>query len=98
MSTLRTVLVLTPALLLWLCGCGASNPPPPMLFGHVASVHDASGTAQRGIRLAVDQSSKEITAESGRALKVLHAESHGKLETLEAEAVRLVSVNRVLGL
>jgi branched-chain amino acid transport system substrate-binding protein len=98
MSALRFLAALAPALLVGVCGCGHSTPPQPVLFGHVAGVRDTSGSAQRGIRMAVEQANKDPEHAAGRPVKVLHADPHGKLETLEAEAVRLVTVNRVHGL
>lgn len=94
MPLLRTLAVLTPALLLSQIGCVPANPSAPVLFGHIAALRDDGSSAQRGIRLAVEQAGKE----SGRPVKVLHVDPRGKLETLESEAVRLVSVNRVQAL
>ncbi len=98
MVNLRTLLAaVAPALLLCLTGCGTRGTQPPLLYGQITGLHDA-GAAQRGVRLAVIQADKDPEQGAGRAVNVLHAESHGKLELLEAEAVRLVAVNRVQAL
>jgi branched-chain amino acid transport system substrate-binding protein len=98
MSNLRILIALLPALLLGLGGCGGTTPATPVVFGHVAGLNDVGGSAQRGIRLAVDQANKDPEHGAGRPVKVLLADPGGKLVTLEAEAVRLVAVNRVQAL
>jgi hypothetical protein len=95
MTTWRVALI---ALTAALAGCGGRGTPPPLLYGHVAGLHDTVGAAQRGIRLAVLEADKDPEQGAGRSVSVLHAEARGKLETLEAEAVRLAAVNRVQAL
>jgi branched-chain amino acid transport system substrate-binding protein len=95
----------------WLCGigmlmlavgCGGQASPPPLYVGHVATL---SGTgkeegeqASRGIRLAVQEQNKAAEEDKSRPVIVRHTDTRGKLEAFEAEAVRLVTVNRVLAL
>jgi ABC-type branched-subunit amino acid transport system substrate-binding protein len=55
----------------------------------------AGESAANGLRLAVEDINKDLDQGLGRPLKVVHSDAHGKLEAFEAEAVRLVAVNRV---
>jgi branched-chain amino acid transport system substrate-binding protein len=80
-------------------GCTSHATPPPVWLAHIASRSgpdkDAGEAAARGIRLAVEEINKNIDQSQGPPLKVLHSDTHGKLEAFEAEAVRLVTVNHV---
>jgi ABC-type branched-subunit amino acid transport system substrate-binding protein len=79
-------------------GCSGRSAPPAIVIGHVASLSgagkDAGEQQARGIRLAVQEVNK------GDSLKVtaLHTDAHNQLDAFEAEAVRLVAVNRVAAL
>jgi branched-chain amino acid transport system substrate-binding protein len=101
MSPLRRTLALFAAGLS-LTGCSASSPPAPVSLGHVATLSGpekyAGGSAARGIRLAVMEADKNPEQTAGRKVKVFHTDTLGKLEAFEAEAVRLVTVNRVAAL
>jgi ABC-type branched-subunit amino acid transport system substrate-binding protein len=91
------LLPLVAASLLW-SGCGGRSATAPISVGHVASLSGpgkAEGEqAWRGIRLAV----KEANQPEMRPFEVLHTDAGAKLESFEAEAVRLVAVNRVAAL
>jgi branched-chain amino acid transport system substrate-binding protein len=83
-------------------GCGGKSTPPPIYVGHVATLSgpgkEDGEQASRGIRLAVQEQNKAAAEDNSRAVIVRHTDSRGKLEAFEAEAVRLVTVNRVLAL
>lgn len=85
-----------------LSGCTQRGPSEPLWFGHVAPLSGSEKTtgeqAQRGIRLAVTQADIDSNLVLGRRIAVRHADSRGEGHDAEAEAVRLVSVNRVVAL
>jgi ABC-type branched-subunit amino acid transport system substrate-binding protein len=79
-------------------GCTTQLPPPPIILGHVAILNgpdaQAGDAAARGIRLAVEEIDKDVDKSVGRQFVVIHSRARG-LEDFEAEAVRLVTINRV---
>ena len=90
-------------LLAALAGCQSNSGPPPIVLGHVGNLSgiDAAGKhAQQGINLALKEAADGNIAEAleGRPLHVRHTDTRGQLDAYEAEAVRLVSVNRIAGL
>ncbi len=100
MSLVRRTLILAAALCL--PACSGSGTPPPVLLGHVAALsgpeREAGQSAARGIRLAVMEANKDPEKGAGRTVKVIHTDTLGTLDAFEAEAVRLVAVNRVAAL
>src|SRR5260370_4017718 len=90
------------AMLFFLAGCGGKAAPRPLYGGHGATLSgpgkEEGEQASRGIRLAVWEQTKGAAEENGGAVVVRHTDTRGKLEAFEAEAVRLVAVNRVLAL
>jgi branched-chain amino acid transport system substrate-binding protein len=92
-------LVLAFATLPFVSGCFGRSAPPPLWFGHVATLSgpnkEAGESATRGIRLAVAEINNDPDQGAGRPFKVIHSDARGKLEAFEAEAVRLVTINRV---
>jgi branched-chain amino acid transport system substrate-binding protein len=94
---LRLLLALT--VVAGLSGCTGRGTPPPIWCGQVATLSgpdkEPGESASRGIRLAVEEFNKDLDQGPGRPLKVIHSDAHGKLEAFEAEAVRLVAINRV---
>jgi branched-chain amino acid transport system substrate-binding protein len=74
----------------------------PLWIGHVAPLsgpEKAAGEhAQQGIRLAIVEVDAEPNLVLGRKVAVRHADTRGDGKDAEAEAVRLVSVNRVVAL
>jgi branched-chain amino acid transport system substrate-binding protein len=103
MTSRGRAIALAALLLAVLPGCHGTSAPPPIYLGHVTnlSAADRSGLhAEQGIRLALKLLTDDNLAESllGRELKVRHTDSKGSLDACEAEAVRLASVNRVVGL
>jgi branched-chain amino acid transport system substrate-binding protein len=101
MSPIRTTLALLAAGLC-LPGCSGSAQPTPVFLGHVATLSGpdraAGESAARGIRLAVMEANKDPEQGAGRPVKVIHTDTLGKLDAFEAQAVRLVTVNRVTAL
>jgi branched-chain amino acid transport system substrate-binding protein len=101
MSVARMTLALLPVALC-LPGCSGSAPLPPVFVGHVATLsgpdRDAGRSASLGIRLAVMEANQDPGKGAGRVVKVIHTDTEGKLDAFEAEAVRLVTVNRVAAL
>lgn len=94
----RTLLL--PAAALILTGCSGQSTPAPVFVGHVVSHldRDAGEAAARGIRLAVMEANKDPDKGAGRTVKVIHTDTLGKPAAFEAEAVRLVAVNRAAAL
>jgi branched-chain amino acid transport system substrate-binding protein len=80
-------------------GCADRSAPAPIYLGHVATLSgpdkQSGESAARGIRLAVEEINKSIDKGVGRPFAVIHSNTNGSLEAFEAEAVRLVSINRV---
>lgn len=85
-----------------LCGCGGRSSPPPIYIGHVAATtgqdRHAGEQATLGIRLAVQEQVKEAEKDQLRAIHVRHTDTRGNLQAYEGEAIRLVTVNRVIAL
>src|SRR5579862_4341790 len=86
-----------------LTGCGSGASLPPIYLGHVATT-SGPGSARgiqevRGISLAIEELTRDgQNVVGGRPVYVKHADAHDQLETLEGEAVRLVTMSRVLAL
>lgn len=93
--------LLIPALMATL-GCGGGSSPKPIHVGHVATLSGpekfAGEQASRGIGLAVQEQNARAKEKNERPITVRHSDSRGQLDTLEGEAVRLVSVNKVAAL
>src|SRR5262245_7737306 len=85
-----------------LAGCSGGGDLPPAFVGHVAprSGPDrrAGESAERGIRLAVQEANQDVEKGAGRQVKVIHADTLSNPRAFEADGVRLASVNRVVGL
>jgi branched-chain amino acid transport system substrate-binding protein len=94
------VLLLTLGACSTAAGCGGRATPSPVWLAHVATLSgpdkDAGESAARGLRLAVEEINKDLDQGLGRPFKVLHSDARGKLEAFEAEATRLVAINRVV--
>src|SRR5438045_1384489 len=75
-------------------GCN-SPPPPPIEVGHVADLGTYTGNqAKRGISLALE----DVNKDAKRRIVVPHADSQGKIDAFETQAVRLVAVNNARAL
>lgn len=86
-----------------LAGCGGSSSPPPIFLGHVATLSgpdaQAGKSAEQGIRLALEDLGAAASANlQGRPLVVRHVDAADSLDNMEAQAARLVSVNKAVGL
>jgi branched-chain amino acid transport system substrate-binding protein len=96
----RTLVLLAAGLVL--PGCSGPSAPAPVFLGHVAARSGpdryAGEAAFRGIHLAVIEADRNPEQGAGRQVKVLHTDTLGQLDAFEAEAVRLVSVNRTAAL
>jgi branched-chain amino acid transport system substrate-binding protein len=88
-------------LLFALHGCGPSPVPAPIYLGHVATSGPARGTGEQevlGIRLATMELARSGQDRVGeRPVYVKHADARGE-GAMEAQAVRLVTLSRVVGL
>jgi ABC-type branched-subunit amino acid transport system substrate-binding protein len=89
-----------PLLLLFLLGCGPSKVAEPIWLGHLAPL---SGTnrargeeASQAMQLVLESAREKDWQVLGRSLGVRHVDANG--DRARAEAVRLLSVNRVVGL
>src|SRR5438876_634179 len=83
-------------------GCGGSTAPPPIFLGHIATLSGpdakAGKSAEQGIRLALEELGPAASANlQGRPLVVRHVDAAGSLDNMEAQAARLVSVNKAVG-
>jgi branched-chain amino acid transport system substrate-binding protein len=85
-----------------LAGCSPRGTPDPILVGHLAPFSGPDKTlgehAKQGVRLAVDEAATEDRRVTNRPVHVLHVDSRGDPEAAQAEAVRLLSVNKVAAL
>jgi ABC-type branched-subunit amino acid transport system substrate-binding protein len=96
---MKTLAHLLPCLAaLALAGCGGRTVPLVAVVGNVGTLSgadkDGGEQAARGIRLAV----RQVNGQGGQTFTVIHTDARGQLEAFEAEAVRLVTVNRVSAL
>ncbi|MFL5243570.1 MAG: ABC transporter substrate-binding protein [Gemmataceae bacterium] len=98
-TTLRTITVGTALLLI---GCSSKGEKEPVLVGHIAPFSGPQQTvgdhAKQGIILAVEECNQDDRRIDGKKVAVLHADSHGTAEALQAEADRLITVNGIKGL
>src|SRR5262249_36542112 len=100
MPLIRAVLLPSLALLV-LCGCKPRGEPEPILIGHVAPLsgpnEQIGESARQAIALAVaEANNREENLIAGLRVAVLHVDSRGELDALQPEAVRLITVNRVV--
>jgi branched-chain amino acid transport system substrate-binding protein len=87
---------------LFLTGCYGHGEPEPVFVGHIAPFSGRDKAigdhAKQAIQLAAEEINKNEGQNGGRRLLVLHVDSHGDLESLQPEAVRLIRVNKVMTL
>src|SRR5690242_5395496 len=95
--------------LLWLLlvplvalGCSPKAAPEPMWIGQLLPLDGPNRTvgrhARQGAELAVDELSESGQTVAGRPCAVLHVDNRGDAETVRAETVRLVTVNKAAAL
>jgi len=85
------------------CGCGQTSPPAPIYLGHIATTSGSGrliGEKESlGIRLAIEELSRTGQDRVGdRPVFVKHSDAVGQLDAMESQAVRLVSLSRVIGI
>lgn len=83
-------------------GCGGGRSPEPILVGHIAPLtgphHTLGEQARQGVALAVADLKNQGANVGGRPFAVVHADEQGEGDVIGAETVRLVSINKVVGL
>ncbi len=81
-------------------GCAGPSTAPPVIVGHVSDLGGAGTQAAQGIRLALQQVTDEgiSRALGDRPLHVRHTDTQGRLDSYEAQAIRLVAVHRAVAL
>jgi branched-chain amino acid transport system substrate-binding protein len=83
-------------------GCSARQEPEPVWVGHLAPLSGpdrlAGEHARQGVLLAVEAARSEGRTVGGRPIAVRHADTRGEAALARAEAVRLLAVNKVVGL
>jgi branched-chain amino acid transport system substrate-binding protein len=83
-------------------GCASRSAPEPIWVGHLAPLSGPDRAlgehARQGIQLAVDEATAEDRRVGNRPVQVLHVDNRGDAEMAQAEAVRLLSVNKVAAL
>jgi branched-chain amino acid transport system substrate-binding protein len=83
-------------------GCSNKGEEEPLYLGHVAPFSKADRIVgehtRRGMRLAIEKANEEDNRIVGRRVAVVHADSRGETNLARGEAIRLVTVNRVLAI
>jgi branched-chain amino acid transport system substrate-binding protein len=99
MSAVRcwfAALLVAPAL----AGCLRKSAPEPISVGHLVPLsgadRDVGEHARQGVQLAVEDANEKLIA--GRRVAVLHVDSRADGAVAQAEAVRLLTVNKVAAL
>jgi branched-chain amino acid transport system substrate-binding protein len=99
MGVWRLVSLLLPLIAL---GCGSKATPEPVWIGQLLPLDGANRTigqhARQGVEQAVAESRAAEQTIAGHPLAVLHVDSRGDAATVQAETVRLLTVNRVAAL
>ncbi len=87
---------------LLLTGCAARTPPEPVFVGQLlprsGPDKEIGLQAQQAVALAVEELKQKEETIAGRPLAVLYPDTRGNDEALRAEAVRLLTVNKVAAL
>lgn len=98
----RFLLSALAALLLVPAGCMRKAAPEPVLIGQLVPLSGPQRSvglhARQGAELAVIEAVEANQAVEGRKFNILHVDDHGNAQTVEAETVRLLTVNKVAGL
>lgn len=88
-------------LLLGLPGCSSQPPPEPLVVGHLTRrlTNDAgSNHARQGMILAVEDAVREEARPWGRRIEIHHLEVADEENAPAHETIRLLTVNRAIGL
>jgi len=85
-----------------LAGCSSRNEAETIFVGHIAPFSGRDKAvgehAKQGIVLAVEEINNSENQTAGRRIAVLHVDSLGEQDSLQPEAVRLITVNHVAAL
>src|SRR5262245_23093382 len=80
-------------------GCGSASTPAPIIVGNIV---DLSGPGKKvgertqlGMRVALEEMNKDTSL---RPIVVRHADTLGKLDAYEAQAVRLITLSKAVAL
>src|SRR5690242_7286868 len=96
----RSAALLLPPLLL--VGCTAKQPTEPIQVAHLLPLTGpskrAAEDAQRGLSLAVEDVNAEGQRVGGRIVVVRNIDTRGDPDVVQAEAVRLITLNKVVAL
>jgi branched-chain amino acid transport system substrate-binding protein len=85
-----------------LIGCSGKTALEPISVGHLAPLGGPNGVvgkrAQQAIQLAVEEANRDENRIAGRQVAVRHVDTSGDARTAQQEAVRLLTVNKVVAL
>src|SRR6516162_7241350 len=97
---MRLLLALAIPLAFAVLGCSGKSTTEPIWIGHIATItgpDKAAGEhARQGIQLAVEEANQDDNRILGRKVMVRHANAKPDGDGAEAQAVRLVSINKVV--
>jgi branched-chain amino acid transport system substrate-binding protein len=83
-------------------GCAPRPAPESVYVGHLVALNGPDRTAgehaRQGVRLAVLEATEAHQEAAGHPLAVVHVDTQGDAEQVQAETVRLLTVNRVAAL
>ncbi|MHB1422049.1 MAG: ABC transporter substrate-binding protein [Gemmataceae bacterium] len=81
-------------------GCASKAVPEPVLIGQLLPLEGAKRTlgqqARQGVELAVAEAQDAGQTIAGRPIAVLHVDSREDADTVQAETVRLATVNKIV--
>ncbi len=88
-------------LLLPVCGCSQKGAPETILVGHIAPLSGpdrALGEQERQAIVLALEADQQDPIVPNRKLSVIHVDDRGTIAQAQAEATRLITLNRVVGL
>src|SRR5205823_9904053 len=89
-------------LLIGLGGCGSKGPVETWWLGHLTPLggknQEVGDQERHALEIAVEDANANDQRIAGRRVGVLHVDSRADAEHAQAEAVRLVTINKILGL
>src|SRR5262245_11289407 len=98
----HVMVILVTAGLLFLTSCSSKGEKEPIYVGHIAPLSGSEKTwgehAKQGILIAVQECNQEEQRIGGQKVAVLHTDSQGKTDQVQAEADRLITVNTIKAL
>src|SRR5688500_4223865 len=84
--------------LLALTGCSQRGAQDPLWIGHVGPLSGPDRVYGERMKQGMEVALEEVNADAERKIAIVHADNRGKTERSESEAVRLVSLNRLLAM